>query len=163
MPMPLLPVRLAARLAWCAVGAGALRRIGPGDVILPDSPGHGRLFLTAGETIRWPARHEPGRVTVDGARAAVRPEKDWWMQDDALPGKESDSLDDLPIRLSFEIGQIELTLAEVETLGPGYVFELNRAEADGVDIMANGRRIGAGRAVTINGTLGVQIVRLGAR
>jgi type III secretion system YscQ/HrcQ family protein len=119
------------------------------------------VYLTAGDTIRWPARHEPGRLAVDGLRSHVNAEQEWWMPDDALPGAEATGLDDLPVRLSFELGQFDLTLAELETLGPGHVFELNRGEADGVDIMANGKRIGAGRAITINGTLGVQIVRLG--
>jgi type III secretion protein Q len=160
-PMPALPVRVAARLGWCGVPLGALRNARPGDVILPETAGQGRVYLTAGDTIRWPARHEPGRLAVDGLRSHVNAEQEWWMPDDALPGAEATGLDDLPVRLSFELGQFDLTLAELETLGPGHVFELNRGEADGVDIMANGKRIGAGRAITINGTLGVQIVRLG--
>ncbi len=160
-PMPALPVRVAARLGWCGVPLQALRNARPGDIILPETAGQGRAYLTAGDTIRWPARHEPGRLAVDGSRSTICAEQEWWMPDEALPGAEAAVLDDLPVRLSFELGQFDLTLAELETLGPGHVFELARAEADGVDIMANGKRIGAGRAITINGTLGVQIVRLG--
>jgi type III secretion protein Q len=159
--LPDLAVRLAARLGWCVVKLAALRHARPGDVILPDTAGDGRVYLTAGGIIRWPARHDPGRLVVDGSRSNICAEQEWGMPDEALPGAEATGLDDLPVRLSFELGQFDLTLAELETLGPGHVFELARAEADGVDIVANGKRIGAGRAITINGTLGVQIVRLG--
>jgi type III secretion protein Q len=70
-------------------------------------------------------------------------------------------LDELPVRLSFELGQLELPLAEVSVLGPGHVFELARDESQPVDILANGRRIGRGRIVTVAGSIGVQIVRVG--
>ena len=161
--LPSLQVRLAARLAWCTVPLRDLRAACLGDVILPETIRSGHVLLTAGETFCWPARQEASRLTIAGARENPTAEKDRWMQDDALPGAEEAGLDDLPVRLSFELGQLEVTLAELETLGPGHVFELARAEADGVDIVANGKRIGSGRAVTINGTLGVQIVRLAGR
>jgi type III secretion protein Q len=41
------------------------------------------------------------------------------------------------------------------------VFELARDDAQPVDILANGRRIGRGRIVTVAGSIGVQIVRIG--
>jgi type III secretion protein Q len=77
------------------------------------------------------------------------------IEDDAT------ELDDLPVRLAFELGRLELPLAEITTLGVGHVFELGRDTTQPVDILANGRRIGCGRIVDIAGSLGVQIVRIG--
>jgi type III secretion protein Q len=65
------------------------------------------------------------------------------------------------VRLSFELGWLELPFSEVAVLGPGHVFELARDDAQPVDILANGRRIGRGRIVTVAGSIGVQIVRIG--
>ena len=81
-------------------------------------------------------------------------------------GNESDADDDagpqeIPVRLAFELGRLELPFAEVAVLGPGHVFELARDEMQPVDILANGRRIGRGRIVSIAGSIGVQIVRIG--
>jgi len=78
-----------------------------------------------------------------------------------LEPDEASALDELPVRLDFELGQLELPLSEVAVLGPGHVFELARDENQPVDILANGRLIGRGRIVTVAGTLAVQIVHLG--
>ncbi len=61
----------------------------------------------------------------------------------------------------FEVGRVELPLGELETLGSGYVFELQRDPDQAVDIVANGRRIGRGRLVEVAGAIGVQITRIG--
>ena len=75
--------------------------------------------------------------------------------DDPVP------LDQLPVRLMFELGRLELTLAELETLGPGHVFALGRDEHQPVDILANGKRIGLGEIIAVGDAIGVRVTRLG--
>lgn len=81
------------------------------------------------------------------------------QQQDEMP---SDAiLEELPVRLVFEAGRVEVTLAELETIGSGWVFPLGRGVDGPVDILANGRRFGTGELVRIGETLGVRVLRIG--
>jgi len=79
-------------------------------------------------------------------------------QHDPDPG-DSD-LDDLPVRLVFELGRVELSLGELQRLAPGALVPLARPVDEPLDIMANGRRLGRGTLVQIGENLGVRIVSL---
>ena len=69
-------------------------------------------------------------------------------------------LDQMPVRLSFDLSQMDLPLADVRRLQPGSILPLNKAFAELVSITANGRRIGTGELVDVEGTAAVRIVRL---
>lgn len=72
------------------------------------------------------------------------------------------SLDDITIQLSFDLGHRRFSLAELQALQPGEVFDLARPLNDGpVHIRANGTLIGYGELVDIEGRIGVQVSRLG--
>ena len=51
-------------------------------------------------------------------------------------------------------------VAAVQGLAPGAVIPLGRDPGEAVDIVANGRRVGRGEIVRIEGELGVRVVRL---
>lgn len=70
------------------------------------------------------------------------------------------SIDDVPIHLVFELGRTEVTVADLESLTAGYVFDLNKPLGQTVDILANGRRIGSGELVRIGDAIGVRVSRL---
>ena len=70
------------------------------------------------------------------------------------------NLDDIPVKLLFEFGRIELSLAEIRQLAPGAIVPIARPLEDSVDIVANGRRIGRGNLVQIGDSLGIRITRL---
>ena len=67
------------------------------------------------------------------------------------------SLQALPVRLSFDLGELGLTLAQVQALQPGQTLELGHPLAAGVNIRANGLLIGEGDLVEIDGQWGVAI------
>jgi type III secretion protein Q len=73
---------------------------------------------------------------------------------------EKTDLDDIPVKLLFELGRVELSLAEVRQLVPGALIPVPRLLEESVDISANGRRIGRGSLVRIGDNLGVRITRL---
>jgi type III secretion protein Q len=79
------------------------------------------------------------------------------LHDSDLQGPD---LDDLPVRLVFELGRVELSLGELQRLAPGALVPLGRPPDEPVDIMANGRRLGRGTLVQIGDSLGVRIVSL---
>ncbi len=163
--LPGLTFALHLRALATTVPLGEWRSTRAGDVVLADGLADGDVLLVAGEIFAWRGRREAGRLTVTTPRrrAQAMGLGEWVMQDDGADAGEPDGgLDELPVRLTFELGRMELTLAELQAIGPGHVFELARAEEEAVDIVANGRRIGRGRIVSVAGALGVQIVRIGA-
>ena len=74
----------------------------------------------------------------------------------------ADGLDALPIRLSFDLGERTLSLAELGSIQMGYVFDLALPASRAVTLRANGMRIGEGELVDIDGRIGVAITRINA-
>lgn len=74
--------------------------------------------------------------------------------------QDASDLDDLPVRLVFEVGRLELSLGEIRRLAPGTVLPLARPIEGALDIVANGRRIGRGTIVKIGDSIGVRVMRL---
>ena len=73
---------------------------------------------------------------------------------------DSGSLDELTVKLVFEVGRCDTTLGELRTMAPGHVFALARDPEQAVDIVTGGRRVGTGELVKIGERLGVRVLRL---
>lgn len=71
-------------------------------------------------------------------------------------------LEDLPVRLVFDLGDRIMTLGELRRLQPGQTFDLGRPLAGAVRIRANGALVGVGELVEIDGRLGVAVLRIGS-
>lgn len=145
-----------------------LRTVRPGDILMPerDPAGSRSVIAVVGERLCFQVERDAQgfrlglRLTESDGNAAG----EWCMQDptNALPGGSVDeaALDQVPIRLVFEIGRLDLPLAEVRRLGPGYVLPLTKPFESAVDIVANGRRIGHGSLMKIGDSVGVRVERL---
>lgn len=70
---------------------------------------------------------------------------------------EPEFLAQLPVRVSFDLGETVLSLAQVRALQPGETVPLQRPVQEYVTIRANGMPIGTGQLVEIDGRLGVAI------
>lgn len=66
----------------------------------------------------------------------------------------------LPVQLSFDLGEKTMTFNEVRQLRPGYILELTSALPEIVQIRSHNRLIGSGELVEINGRVGVRILKL---
>lgn len=160
--LPDLPIGLNLRVQSTDVTLAALKAAATGDVVLADALPDNEVLVVCGECLVWRAQRDGSKLRLVSSR--LRPETiglGRWMMGGMLEREEATGLDEIPVRLSFELGRLELPLSEVAILGPGHVFELARDENQPVDILANGRLIGRGRIVTVAGTIGVQIVHLG--
>lgn len=62
-----------------------------------------------------------------------------------------------PVRLSAEIGRRLMPVADVLALDQGQVVELDSAADDPADLYVNGRRLGSGRLVLVEGEWALQI------
>ena len=81
--------------------------------------------------------------------------------DDDFPVDQGDSeLEQIPVRLYFDLGERMVTLAELKTVAPGYIFELGREPRRAVTIRVNGKKIGEGELVEIDGHTGVSVLAI---
>ena len=105
-----------------------------------------------------PAQLSPTSLTILGP---ALPMNDVSMPQDSTRDELLD-LEQLPIKLSFDVGEQTLTLAELRELNTGHTVALTRPVTDGVIIRANGVVVGNGNLVDMDGRFGVMVTRLSA-
>lgn len=66
----------------------------------------------------------------------------------------------VPINLSFSLGTVKMAISNIMQLQEGSVIELHKSTPAQVSIYANGKIIGTGDIIEIDGKLGVQINKL---
>ena len=138
------------------------------DVVLADlecGRDHTAMALVAGQIVIAGELSPAADIVVTARR--IRRRGYSWEQNMGNPteisgptGVQDSDLDDLPVRLVFELGRVELSLGELQRLAPGALVPLARPLDEPVDIIANGRRLGRGALVQIGDGLGVRIVGL---
>ncbi|MCC9620370.1 type III secretion system cytoplasmic ring protein SctQ [Thalassospira sp. MA62] len=72
---------------------------------------------------------------------------------------EMETLADLPVRLTFDLGSHEISLADLGKTGVGTVFETGRTAENMVTIRANGAAIGRGELVDLDDRTGLRITK----
>jgi type III secretion protein Q len=167
-----LPIHFALVFADVDVTLAELEALAVGDVILPGATLEDivivRLDISPGTTII--ARVDGHRMTVEnlgksmsttsGAAGAATSNKGEGDASNGTPLVPPAAIEDIPVRLVFDFGDLELTLAELRRLVPGQVIDLARPVGHAVRLSVNGRRIGAGEIVEIEGRLGVRVTEL---
>jgi type III secretion system YscQ/HrcQ family protein len=103
---------------------------------------------------------KPASPPKAGAEPAAGPNQG---KEPAEPLVPTDSIEALPLKVVFDLGDVELTVAELRGLVPGQTIDLAREPGSAVRITVNGARIGAGEIVEIDGRLGVRITELAGR
>ncbi|MCX7856696.1 MAG: flagellar motor switch protein FliN [Deltaproteobacteria bacterium] len=71
-----------------------------------------------------------------------------------------DSLLDIPVEISVEIGKSRMTIGELLSLNKGSIVELDKLAEDPVDIYVNDRLLGKGEIVVSNERLGVRVLEI---
>ena len=162
-----IDVRLPVHLRWAVaeLTLAELHSLAPGDIILADhSCGQpGTAFAVFGE-------HLVAQVELlrNGYRFGGKPRRaqgtGWeWALDRSninAAGRREGTVSDVPVRLFFEIGQMEIDRGTVSELRPGVVMGLARPLEEGVDLVVNGARIGRGQITTIGEAVGIRVTRL---
>jgi type III secretion protein Q len=163
--MSRFPLQAALRLGTTPLSIAALRTLRPDDVVLFRTMAATGATLVLAETWMAPAERKDGGWRLSGAPrpAGSRDDKEWIMPQDSEPmeqGRAVGDPDEIPVRMTFDIGRIEIPLGDLRRLGVGAVVELDRDIDELVRISANGRPIGDGVLVDVEGRAGVRIVRL---
>ena len=161
-----LPVTLRAELGAAWLPASELRALQPGDVVLLTEylvTAQGELWLGIPQGQGLRVRAESSSYTVTQGWTSLMTQTA--PPAEAAPGAPDTApldVDAIPVRLTFDLGERTLTLAELRRLQPGETFDLQRPLADGpVMIRANGALVGTGALVEIDGRVGVTVARLG--
>jgi flagellar motor switch protein FliN/FliY len=82
------------------------------------------------------------------------------MPQDTLQAASKSLVMDIPVSLSVELGQTELPVRDVLSLGTGSVIELNKLQEEPVDLRINGKLIARGEVVLIKNNLAVKVTQL---
>jgi type III secretion protein Q len=150
-----LPVRVRITVGWVDLSAGALRSVERRDVVLLDEcllAADNRLMLQLGPKLGVLCGLEGTHLNVlEGVREVMTD------VDDSVAAA-SGLIEDVPVRLTFDLGEREISLGDLRSLQPGYLFNLGRDPRSTVSIRANGRLIGDGELVDIEGRVGVSVL-----
>lgn len=68
------------------------------------------------------------------------------------------SVDELPVLFQVVLAEKEFTLSELRSLGAGSIVELGRGDGEPVRLALNGKLLGSGELVRIEGRLGVRVL-----
>ena len=173
-----LPLSLYLDIGYATLGVEELQQLGPGDmlpmersfvsaerVLWLQAPGAGGLHVRFPEAAYAEAAYAEA-ACAGAAGAAPAPfltvVQSW---SHVMPATDPSpvaaaSFDAIPVRLSFDLGEIHLTLAELRALQPGQTIRLGHPVASAVRIRANGALIGEGELIEIDGLLGVSVSQL---
>ena len=132
-----------------------LHSIVPGDVLIMDSHvGHKQstlnLRLTSGQIFL--AEKDENSDTYELIK-----------EENKMPSnnyKENTSLNDIPLNLHFDIGEQALNLEEIEKIGIGYTFEIEKKLPELITLRISNKTIGYGELVTIGDRTGVRVTQL---
>lgn len=143
-----MPVQLVA--GSLTLPLAELRAIGLHDVLLADLNAFATLKtcqLRCGQRLLGTGTLNTTTFTLQNLTSAEA----------TTMGAPAASLDTLDIELTFVAGQHTLTLGELRTLAPGFVFELNTLADEPLTICANGKPIGTGELIEVGGRRGVRV------
>jgi type III secretion protein Q len=164
--MPDLTSTICLRRGYAVLSVRELKNLRLGDGIVLD-PGAGETLMavTAERYLAACTRSERGMVLSSSLLVSPTGPMRHLMTnetvDEELQGRPRVSaIDDIPVKLVFDAGRMELPLRELEAIGEGHVFALDRPMSNAVDIVAQGRIIGHGEIISVDGLSAVRVTVL---
>jgi type III secretion protein Q len=156
-----IPVNLRFVIGQTELPSAIFAALKPRDVVLMDESWlqeHETLTVVVAGNAAFRARLSGANLVVTEGLMNIMDES---CDDNAFTPDEI--ISDLPIKLSFDLGERSVTLGELQAIAPGYTFDLGRDMRQAVIIRANGMRIGEGELVDIEGRTGVAVLSLSSR
>jgi len=71
-----------------------------------------------------------------------------------------DLLMDVDLPIAIELGRTKMTIADILSLGPGSVVELNKLAGEPVDLLVNHKVVAKGEVVVVDENFGLRITQL---
>lgn len=84
------------------------------------------------------------------------------LTDDSAPisaeeKRKLDSILDIPVTISMEVGRSKISIRNLLQLNQGSVVELDRVAGEPLDVMVNGTLIAHGEVVVVNDKFGIRL------
>ena len=157
-----LPYPVSVEVGSTVIKWGDIKSLQDNDVILLDN-GFSLdkpecLVLIGDKQIN--AKRNGDQVTTSGRLASLVTMSTAPSPTPAEAAPSRVSAEDLPVRLSFTLGDAELTFRELKSLQEGYTFVLNRPVASPVQIRAQGAIVGVGELLMVGDQVGVRVIEL---
>lgn len=165
-----LPVPIAIRLPGPQLRSADWRALRAGDVIVLGTRGRMPLPQAYASDRRWPLQGSAEGWRIQGPAQSVSVlQESSAMNDNEVNAEMADAgsgadagtqhAHNLPVSLEFDLGRVQISVGELATLQPGYVFALPaHLEGANVTIRANGRVAGRGEMVAVGDTIGVRLL-----
>lgn len=96
-----------------------------------------------------PAAPAPARAELDEFDPAARNQR--------AGAPDLDVILDIPVRISMEVGNTEITIRNLLQLNQGSVIELDRLAGEPLDVLVNGTLIAHGEVVVVNEKFGIRM------
>jgi len=157
---PDTPIPLRLELGEMQLALPALRALSVNDVLLPDTvidPEKPVLWLRADGRHAARARFEGQSIVIE---TLLQKSDAMDSSRDFSADPESSGLADVEVRLSFDLGEKTIRLAELSTLQPGQVFELGAPPQRLVSLRVNRYLIGRGELVRVGDQVGVRVLEI---
>ena len=74
-----------------------------------------------------------------------------------LDGPNLDVILDIPVSISMEVGNTDITIRNLLQLNQGSVIELDRLAGEPLDVLVNGTLIAHGEVVVVNEKFGIRL------
>lgn len=169
-----LPMPLRVGFDGPALASDEWQSLRPGDVVLLGNGALPALHARAAR-LAWPLAAAPDGWRIAAAAHPLPSPTEPSMSHDETPNDDAQAQGgdeagagteggdavarSLPVQLSFDIGRLEVSVGEMASLQPGYVFALpTQLQGSNVTIRANGRSAGRGEVVAVGDTLGVRLL-----
>ena len=162
-----LSLPMVAELGWTDLSIADVMSLQEQDVVFPD------LLWSKGDVTSVCLRLGPqlGLIAAlnDGGKTCkttgvTMAEQESDTHDVAEAAKNektiAEELEQLPIRLSFDLGEKSITLKELCEIEDGHIFDLGLPLDRAVNLRVNGLRIGEGEIVDVDGRIGVAVSRI---
>jgi len=95
------------------------------------------------------------------ARSVVFPNLDAEKKNDATSSQRNlETLFDVPLQISVELGRTSMSIKEILQLAPGSVVELDKLAGEPVDLLVNGKLVAKGEVVVTDENFGVKITEI---
>jgi len=158
---PDTPIALRIEVGAVALRVSALRALSLNDVLLLDGafdPATPRVRLRIDQRHVLHAKLAEQSLIIE---SGVQEEPSMnTVADKAGPG-EAVGLEEIEMRLCFDLGETTIKLGELGRVQTGQVLTLEAPHSQLVAIRANGRLIGRGELVRIADRVGVRVLKLG--
>ena len=150
-----LPVHISLECGRLTLAADELAQLESGDLLLAElisRPAEGEVRLQINQQTFALASWKNQLVTIN--RMSSEP-----PAPSSNPNQAA-NVETIPVRLSFSLGDTSLTVRELGSIQPGYVFEFPSPGSGQVSIYANGKLFGLGEIVELGERLGVRILEI---